>query len=559
MFLKRTLWVALCGIWLLAVCPIQALADGAVPDAADAVTVTLSGGGVLADGQAVPEDDPSAAVYTAHDIVYYEAGRDFTYGECTAADEHTAEEAAEHTVVHIAQPGVYVLQGVLEKGQIAVDLGQDAKEDPDAVVTLVLDGMDVTCTVAPAVIIYNVYECDPEGASGIEPDLSGAGARVLIADGSENNVNGSYVARIYKSYTLNEDGTAVADSKKLHKYDGAFYSKMSMLVTGGPESTGVLNITAENEGLDTEMHLTVDGGNINIRSGNDGINVNEDDLSVVTVNGGALSIVVTGGTGEGDGIDSNGALVINSGTVVAQACSRSADSGLDASAGIYLNGGMVIAAGSMLDPVTPSDQCCAVFSCAQPQPAGTRYALTDAEGSELMAFTPENSYSILLMTSPALEEDTAYSLTADGTVLPVAAADPMGAMGGPAAPGGQGQAPEPPEGAAQGQPPELPEGAEQGQAPEPPEGAEQGQAPEPPEGAQGQPPEPPEGAAQGQPPEPPEGAAQGQPPELPEGAEQGQPPELLEGAEQGQQAPSGTSAEAGDSFTLSPGLNHFSL
>ena len=91
--------------------------------------------------------------------------------------------------------------------------------------------------MASAIIFYNVYECgskDSETASK-DVDTSKAGANVIIADGTENNINGSYVAKIYKSVTLSEDGTEVTDSKKLHKYDGAFYSKMSMNVSDGEE------------------------------------------------------------------------------------------------------------------------------------------------------------------------------------------------------------------------------------------------------------------------------------------------------------------------------------
>ena len=62
-----------------------------------------------------------------------------------------------------------------------------------------------------------------------------------------------------------------------------------------------------------------------ITSGNDGINTNEDGVSVTTVNGGVLTIDVDGATGEGDGIDSNGWLVINGGTVIAAACGSSQD------------------------------------------------------------------------------------------------------------------------------------------------------------------------------------------------------------------------------------------
>ena len=236
----------------------------------DATSIVLSDDGVTVDGEAAPADE-TAAVYTAHDIVYYEAGRDFTYGEGTEADEHTAEEAAAHTVVHITQPGTYAVSGTLSAGQIAVDLGEDAEDDLSAVVTLILNGVDITCTVAPAVIFYSVYECGStdEDAAAATVDTSAAGANVLIADGTVNNVTGSYVARIYEpdSVVLSEDGTEVADSSKLHKYDGAFYSKMSMNVGGGEDGSGVLNITADNEGLDTELHLTINGGTV-MASGN---------------------------------------------------------------------------------------------------------------------------------------------------------------------------------------------------------------------------------------------------------------------------------------------------
>ena len=88
-------------------------------------------------------------VMITNDIVYYEDGHDFTYGEGEEGDAHCAEEAAAHTVVTITQPGAYILKGKLSAGQIAVDLGEDAKDDPDAVVDLYLDGVDITCTVAP--------------------------------------------------------------------------------------------------------------------------------------------------------------------------------------------------------------------------------------------------------------------------------------------------------------------------------------------------------------------------------------------------------------------------
>ncbi|MBQ6857503.1 MAG: carbohydrate-binding domain-containing protein [Lachnospiraceae bacterium] len=366
---------------------------------ADAVNIVLSDNQILVDGEAVSEDTESA-VYIANDIVYYEEGKDFTYGEGTEADAHSKEEAGAHTVVHITKPGTYAVSGSLSSGQIAVDLGEDAEDDPEAVVTLMLNGVDINCSVAPGVIFYNVYECceaDEETASK-DVDTSAAGANVVIVDGTENTVNGSYVARIYKSVELNEEGTEVVDSKKLHKYDAAFYSKMTMNVGGGEEGTGILNINAENEGLDSELHLTVNGGNINIVSGNDGINTNEDYISVTTVNDGTLKIQVNGETGEGDGIDSNGWLVINGGTVIAEACSFSGDAGIDSDMGIHINGGTVLATGNMLDHISESEQPFAVFTFAERQSEGATYTLKDEDGNEVVTVAPENEFTYMIMS-----------------------------------------------------------------------------------------------------------------------------------------------------------------
>lgn len=394
----------------------------------DATSIVLSDDGVTVDGEAAPTDE-TAAVYTAHDIVYYEAGRDFTYGEGTEADEHTAEEAAAHTVVHITQTGTYAVSGTLSAGQIAVDLGEDAEDDQSAVVTLILNGADITCTVAPAVIFYSVYECGStdEDTAAATVDTSAAGANVLIADGTVNNVTGSYVARIYEpdSVVLSEDGTEVADSSKLHKYDGAVYSKMSMNVGGGEDGSGVLNITADNEGLDTELHLTINGGNINITSGNDGINTNEDNVSVTTINDGVLNIQVTGETGEGDGIDSNGYLVINGGTVTAAACAESGDAGIDATAGITINGGTVMASGNMYDQIDGGDQTYVVFSFASRQTGGETYTLQDADGGTVGTWTPVNDFTCLVVSSPDLTAGD-YTLWQGDTQLAGSASDGMG-------------------------------------------------------------------------------------------------------------------------------------
>ena len=336
-------------------------------------SLVLSDDQVTLDGLAIAEED-AGDVTVSHDIVYCESGQGSDYGEGAEADEHAAEEAQSHTVVTIRSAGTYRLSGTLSQGQIAIDLGDDAEDDPDAVVTLILDGVDVTCTVAPALIFYNVYEC---GSSG---------------------------------------------------------------ETAGD---GVLNITGDNEGLDTELHLTINGGVINIDAANDGINTNEDNVSVTTINGGTLNIDAGLGS-EGDGIDSNGWLVINGGSVFASACAAGGDSGIDASLEIVLNGGTVVALGNMFDAISSdSAQNYLTLTLSEPVLSGDEVELTGADGRALFDFNAPKTASMIILSGADIEDGEEYTLTVNGTEREYSAEGMMGAPGGMGeAPPDMGQAPD---------------------------------------------------------------------------------------------------------------------
>lgn len=366
----------------------------------------------------LPADMAESAVSLSHDIIYYEDRDTYesgnSYGEGTAADRHSQEEAQAHTVVNITQPGTYRLSGTLSQGQIRVDLGEDAFEDPNAIVTLILDGTDITCTVAPAILFLNVYECDNQWSTETATatvDTSTAGANLILEDGTVNNVTGSYVAKIYKD--TNEE-------KKLYKQDGAIYSYMSMNVDGG----GTLNLSAGNEGLDTELHLTINGGNINILSDNDGINTNEDGVSVTTINGGTLHIIAGLGT-EGDGIDSNGYLVINGGTVISSANPKS-DAGLDSDLGSYVNGGTVIALGSTMDwAESDSQQVTMNLQFAAYRDSGDAIAVAKEDGTVVFAYDPSEdevlsgnrrSFMGAVISCPDFQVGDTYEVFLGGTV-----------------------------------------------------------------------------------------------------------------------------------------------
>ena len=381
--------------------------------------IGFDGGTVTVDGQVTEEEsETDNGIYLSRDIVYYqdinayESGN--PYGEGEAWEKHTAEEASAHLVVNITQPGSYRLSGKLDLGQIRINLGEMAYDDPEAVVNLILAGVEITNTVAPAILFENVYECDGYwSVDSAKPDVdtSAAGANLILEAGSQNVVNGSHVAKIYKD---KEGG------KKLWKQDGAIYSYMSMNVDG----TGTLDLYADNEGLDSELHMTINGGTLNIRADNDGINTNEDGVSVTTINGGNVHIIAGLGA-EGDGIDSNGYLVINGGTVVASA-NPIADAGLDSDLGSFIHGGTVVALGSTMDwAESDSEQVTMNLQFASYQESSASIVVQREDGVVLFAYDPgedevlgENirRYQGAILSCPYFQVGDSYEILMDSQI-----------------------------------------------------------------------------------------------------------------------------------------------
>lgn len=401
--MKKSLSLLLCAVLLSGCSNTLPEASHPVPESTvpayssrfDTVTeITLSDSGISVNGAA-----ETHTVFTSRDIIYYENRDTYAsgnpYGEGTDADKHSVEEAAAHTVVNITAPGTYRISGKLSAGQIRIDLGEKASKNPDAVVELILSDADITCTVAPAILFLNTYECDKgrsEGNATPDMDTSSAGANLILE--GQNIVTGSYVAKIFKDK---------GGEKKLWKQDGAICSYMSMNVYG----PGALKLNADNEGLATELHLTINGGNITVCSQNDGINTSEDGVSVTTVNDGNLTIYAGLGA-EGDGIDSNGYLVINGGTVISSAKSIS-DSGLDSGLGTFIHGGIVVATGSTENRADKdSRQVTMNVSFASAQTTDSEIRITAADGTEIFTFVsaeePDRNFHGLILSHPSLTQ-----------------------------------------------------------------------------------------------------------------------------------------------------------
>ena len=276
---------------------------------------------------------------------------------------HSASDAYNNPVLHITEPGTYRISGEWH-GQIWVEAGAKAKHK----VTLILNGVEVSCDVAPAIVFYKVYKWAEDNGYDDQSTLTAndlwktlsdemvssdgsyqVGAIVEIADGTTNTFTGANTYRILElspkldddtdlpKYDASEIGSNISAQQKMYKLDGAFHSRRTIVIGGASAGTGTLNITSTTcEGLDSEMHMVIDGGVITVSAPDDGINVNEDNVSVFTMNSGTLNVSST----NADGIDSNGWIAFNGGTLSITAGSQrqnsAGEAGIDAENGVYI-------------------------------------------------------------------------------------------------------------------------------------------------------------------------------------------------------------------------------
>lgn len=334
-----------------------ALAAPQAAFAAEETIVTLSDESILVNGEAITED--------AENAVYLQ------YKTETHSDVPAELAALENRVITITEEGTYVFSGTATDTQIAV-----AAEDTDNV-RVVLNGVDITCRTAAAIQVYSAKDPRTEGEYG---------AAIVLAEGSENVVNGSHTKK------------TEADNVK---HDAAISSNVSL----GFEGKGSLTVNGDNEGVEVKYgHLTFNGGNIVINSHDDPLNASEDGVAVVTINDGYIfSSVTSDPQYEGDGLDSNGFIRINGGTAINLAHPYSMDSGIDSDCGSFINGGIVIGAGNMYDPIE-NDSAQLYMMLQFAESTDDLLVITDQEDKPVFAYDFPHSYTYIAFSTPELKE-----------------------------------------------------------------------------------------------------------------------------------------------------------
>ena len=332
--------------------------------------------------------------YTGHELVLNDAKT--TIDGQTVSSTPKNGVSYSNSVLYISESGTYILSGTLN-GQLSVSVSGE--------IDLVFNGATIKASNNNALVIVKAYEMDTSSsmtpATARSLDFNKAGVKIIIADGSTNTINGG----------------------KSSSKDGAIHSAVTILFTGETKGDGVLNVVGTSEGIEGERHIFINGGILKIAAQDDGINAKTDNVAVAYIKGG--KVFVNSGLGnEGDGIDSNGYILVEGGEIISSA-KPNADSGLDSNKGIYVDGGRVYATGSSMDMAeTGSAQPTMNLIFNTNIAATSTVVIKDSSGNEVISYcantadfisgTTRKAYKAAIVTDPTFKAKSVYHLYVDG-------------------------------------------------------------------------------------------------------------------------------------------------
>lgn len=243
---------------------------------------------------------------------------------------------------------------------------------------------------------------------------------------------------------VHSNGTIVIKGGKftILTADDAVHADEVLAIEGGTIDIGTCY-----EGLEAAK-VNISGGDITIVSEDDGVNAADGTANPVGYANPNCSLIISGGvlriSASGDGLDSNGTLLISGGEVYVDGPTSGADAALDSDGGILINGGTVVAVGSLGMVETPAEnsaQNCISFATGTRIAAGTTLVLKDASGNELISYTTAKGGQSVILSCAGLTVGQSYSLYAGTTLLKsfalTSTVTSAGAnSGGPGMPGG---------------------------------------------------------------------------------------------------------------------------
>ena len=297
--------------------------------------------------------------------------------------------------ITITSAGVYVLSGEASNVTVYVEAGKDDK------VQLVLDGVSVTNESFPVIYVKSADKVfvttsadstlsvtgtfvsdgntNTDGVIFSKSDLTLNGPATLTVSSTDNGIVGKDDLKITGgTYVINAASKAIEANDSIRIANGVLYLTAgtdglhvendedaskgyiyigggSLTITAGDDAIhattvvqtdgGTIAITAA-EGIEA-TYIQFNAGSVSIQASDDGVNAAYKSSAytpTVEINGGEITVSM--GAGDTDGIDSNGNIIVNGGTV-----SVTGNSTFDYDGTAQYNGGTIIINGQQASSI----------------------------------------------------------------------------------------------------------------------------------------------------------------------------------------------------------------
>lgn len=203
-------------------------------------------------------------------------------------------------------------------------------------------------------------------------------------------------------------------SLSIYTSDDGIHADNNLTIGGG-----IIKVEKSYEGLEGKT-VEISNGTIYVTSLDDGINGANSNLSTQEQKS-VCHIIISGGTtyvnASGDGVDSNGGILISGGSVYVSGPTASDNAALDSENGIVITGGTIIAIGAsgMVEtPSTSSTQCSISINLTS---SNTGNVTISSNGTTIASFSPNTiwettkSYQSVVVSCPSFSKGSSYTIT----------------------------------------------------------------------------------------------------------------------------------------------------
>ena len=455
--LKKLIPIILIVVMLFSGCSSAASSTGTAEEASAVPAVALSA--VVSSTSAIVVDSE----FTTKDLTvdYDDSTATHVTLNGTSIQVTGDGAAASDGTLTISAAGTYVVTGELSDGQIIVDVGDEDK------VRIILNGVTINCSHSAPIYVKNADKVFITLNENTENTLTDGSEYVQTDDNTVDGVifskadltiNGEGNLNITANYkhaivskndlvitggtyniTAVSDGLSGKDCVKIK--DGSFNITTSDgqgITSKNDEDTtkgyayiagGTITINDCYEGIEGTA-IVVEGGTIDITAQDDGFNsasastTESSTGDAMGPGGGAMGndencyLSIAGGTitvnAQGDGLDSNGNVYISGGTVTVCGPTNGGNGAMDYNGIADVSGGTVVIVGSTGMAQGFSDtstQYSLLYNLTSVCAAGTEVTLTDADGNEIVSYTPDKEYQSVVISTSDLEEGATYTLT----------------------------------------------------------------------------------------------------------------------------------------------------